>query len=365
MAEWSRVVATTIEKHLRGAEPAILRNRKLLAALQQKGRISFNHSGRSLTWRMEYRRQDATPYGDMDQVTFQRTDRHKVAELDWRSYNITDAVSKKEKLMNRGREQIVKLFSDQAEHLVEDINEYFHEQLYVDGNATGNENRIHGIESFMSNSGAGTTKIANPNDTYAGLVCTLGNYGGTWTGNWPDGSGSAQYDFWSPLILDMTDADWGASTDSWANNSIEILRFGIIALQRNSSKQGMLDLICLDRSMYRDFLDALDEKERINVMRDAKTSLMVSLGFTDTVMFDGVDVSWEYGHPASSHSTDTRIGYMYNFDKMELMSLQDRLFVPEGPIYDETRKLWRVSVDFFGNLKFVSPRYFGKILAVT
>jgi hypothetical protein len=102
-------------------------------------------------------------------------------------------------------------------NLMADIEEAFGDELYVDGNASGNEGRIHGFESWLGNSGAATNGyVATPSDTYAGLSTTLGNYGGTWSTpprntNWPDGKGDPEYDFWSPLLVDYTDTAWKAA----------------------------------------------------------------------------------------------------------------------------------------------------------
>jgi nitrogen regulatory protein PII-like uncharacterized protein len=355
MADFSRIVSTTINKHLRETEPAILRNRKLTALLQKKGRVKMNCSGKAMDWRVEYKRIPIEAYGDMDIVNFSRNDRWKVAELDWRGYSVADAVSKKEKLVNKNMEAIVKIYTDASEHLIEDMQEQFAEELYVDGYATGNSNRICGLESFMGQSGVASSRIATASDTYAGLRTDLGFYGGNAASNWPDGVTDAHADFFTPVLVDCTDAAWSAATKTFAANAIEQLRYGIIAAQRNASKQGQLDLILLDRAMYRDLLEAMDAKERLNVQRN--DSGLWSVGFTDMVMLDGVEITSEYGIPLTNSAP---AGYGLNLDKLQLCSLQGQLFMADMPDYDVSRKVDRLSVDFFGNLKCQSPRYFVK-----
>jgi hypothetical protein len=273
MAEWSRVVNTTIAEYVRGEEVNIVRNRKLLALMKEKGRITFNHGGTSVVKRVRYKRAPMVGYADGDTLTFSRRDRWKTAELDWRGYSSTDAMTKKERLMNKGTEAIVNIYADVAKSLMDDIDDQFGDELYIDGNASGNSKRIHGVESFMGTSGVLTNGyVGNPSDTYANLRTDLGYYGGSWStsgGNveWPTGTGDAHYDFFTPLIVSYTNSAFAAATDNWTNNNTEALRFGIIKSKKNKSKKGMLDLIILNDELYRLFLGTWDSRQQLNVNR--------------------------------------------------------------------------------------------------
>lgn len=345
MAEWSRVLSTTIRNYLRDVEVNIMRNRRLLAMLRENGRISYKWSGEQMEWRVQYRRVPMTGYADMDVVTFSRQDRWKIANLDWRGYSIADAMSKKEKLMNKSDEAIIKLYSETTELLVQDIEDAFCEEYYVDGTTAANSKKMHGIESFLATGGSVTVAAGYkaPSQTYAGLKTDLGNYGGTWTGSWPDGVGDTtqSYDFWSPILLDYTHATAWSDGVTWANNCRQVLRVGIIKAQRNKAKKGQLEFILVDDAMYRQLLDKVTGSERIIVDRGEKSKLTY-LGFRDVINLDGVDVTWEYGIPAAT-------GYGFNTMQMETRSLQDQLFVNDGPDYDPVTKTWRFAIDFFGN----------------
>lgn len=361
---WERIVNTTIHKYIREVEVGVLRNRKVLAMMREKGRISFNHSGDLMDWKVRYKRAPMQGYADMDTLTFSRRDRWKTAQLDWRGYAATDSMTKKERLQNKNTEAIVKVYSEIAMNLMEDMEDQFGDEIYIDGNAAGNSKRIHGLESFLGNGGAASAGyIASPSDTYAGLVTTLGNYGGSWTQNgssqveWPSGRGDAHYDFWSPLIVDYTDTAWSASTKTWPNTCREALIYGIIKSRRNKSKRGYLDMIILDNELFRQFRDKVESNERLVVNRNEKQGL-VSLGFTDVVNYEGVDISYEYGIP-------NNVGYGLCTECMELCSLQPQLFVPEGPDFDISTQSYRFSIDFFGNMKTASPRNFVKWMSVT
>jgi hypothetical protein len=359
MAEWSRVVNTTTHDWLRGEEVNVLRNRKLLALMKEKGRISFNHFGDAVNWKVQYKQVPLQGAADGDTLTFPRRDRWKSAQLDWRGYASTDSMTKKERLMNRSTAQLVDMYADIAKLLMQDMKTQFGQEFYVDGYASGNEKRLHGIESFMGGSVAQTNQpIELPSKSYAGLNTDLGSYGGNWTGNWPDGLGDAHYDFWSPLQIDYTNTlaaasgGWQSSTQTWPNVCTEALNYGIIYTQKNRTMEEKLDVVLLDVLLYRQFKDAMRVKERIEVQRNGAESKLVKLGFEDTLNMDGCDITSEYGIPANT-------GYGFNVDMMELRSMQGQMFVPNGPEYNQGTMSWRFVIDFWGNLCF-NPRYFVK-----
>lgn len=358
MSNWARVVNTTTSKFMRDEETNVLRERKLLALLQSRGRVTFNHGGKDMDWKVRYRRAPAQGYADGDTLQFSRQNRRKTATLEWRGYTAQDSISAMEEAQNKGDEAIIRFAMNMGSELIEDITENFCDELYVDGNASGNTKRIHGLESCLSNSGAYSGGyIGTPSDSYAGLDCTLGTYGGSWSGTtWPTGTGDYHYDFWSPLIVDYTDTLWTASTKTWPNTCREALRFGIIKSRRNKSKKGALDLILLDNELFRQFEDKVESNERIVVQRGGKGGL-VDLGFNDTITYDGVEMTFEYGVPAST-------GYGLSIGTMELLSLNDRLFKVMGPDEDLASLSKRFAIVFFGNLK-LNPRGLIKFINVT
>ncbi len=378
MADWARLANTTINEYLRGEEVQVMRNRKILALLQDRGRVTFNHSGLLLDWKVRYRRAPMIGFIDGDTLTFSRQNRWRTAQLDWRGYSSTDQITNFEKEKNKGDAAIVKVFSQLGVLLTDDLTDQLGDEPYIDGAATGNSKRFHGIESFMGNSGAGTKQpIGKPNSTYAGNVCTLGNYGGTWSttgsttdspsGDWPTGTGDAHFDFWSPLIVDYTSAiatstaagttGWQASTKTWANTCLEALRYGIINSRKNKSKKSMLDLIALETEMFRLFQDKAQTEEQLFVTRGDDQGLY-KLGFKDVANFDGVDVTSEYGIPRYT-------GYGWNIDAVEICSLLDVLIKSRGPDYDIAADAWRLAVFVMGNMRFNNIRQFVKWKNVT
>lgn len=360
-APWSRVVNSTIKKYIKEREINILRNRKLTALLKKKGRISFNWSGIAMDWKIKYKRVRLTPFADGDTLEFSRKDRNKTATLDWRGYSATDSMTKGEFLQNRSTEAIIKMYGEISTDLVDDMENAFGEEFYVNGNAAGNSKRLHGIESFMSAVQSAGNGAATPTGSFAGLSCVPGQYGGTWDSGtlpgWPNGRGDTQYDFWSPLVVDYGDTLFSA-TATWAANCVDAVSFAIIKSKKSKSAKGMLDVFMVDDEMYREYIKQLRLKERIVVEKSAKESSLTALGFGgETVNQDGVDITWEYGMPQG-------VGYGLNCDMMELRSQQAQVFVPEGPDQDIASKSWRFSVDFFGNVVW-NPKFQVKLVKLT
>lgn len=363
-APWSRIVNSTIRNYIKEREVNILRNRKLTALLKKKGRISMNWSGVAMDWKVKYKRIKMTPYADGDTLEFSRKDRFKTAVLDWRGYSSTDSMTKGEFLQNRSTEAIIKLYDSISTDLIDDMEDVFGEEFYVDGSLAGNSKRVHGIETFMQATANPGNGAATPTGSFAGLSCVPGAYGGTWTGGalpgWPNGRGDAQYDFWAPIIVDYGDTLFpgtGLHNNTWTNNCVEAISFGIIKSKKSKSAKGQLDVIMTDDEMYRAYVAQMRTKERILVERSAEKSPLIALGFSDVINQDGTDVTWEYG-------ITPQTGYGFNCDMMELRSQQAQVFVPEGPDMDISTKSWRFSVDFFGNVTW-NPKFQVKFAQVT
>jgi hypothetical protein len=215
------------------------------------------------------------------------------------------------------------------------------------------------------NSTSGAQRSANaadivgyPNDTYAGLSTVLGNYGGENESSqyWPDGISDAEYDFWSPLVVNYTTthADLPSTTQTWAGQGDEAMRYAIINAQRNTSKNGQITNILLARDLYMGLLNIIDDKERIQISSEQS---LRALGFKNVLNFDGIEVSWEAAIASG-------VGYGINYDNMELKSMDESLLRSEGPEYDIHSQSFNAVVSTLSNLKFSSPRNFFKLAAL-
>jgi len=346
MSNFIRIAKANISEYLKDEEVNILANQKVLALIQQKKRLSYNHSGTQMEWQVKKARNSITPYTDAAAMAFQRLNRHERAALEWRAYVVPEQVTWMEKLQNKGKEALTKYATNLGESIKDDLKFNFEDELFKDGNAAANAGRLHGFASCL-----GVTSNAQytaPSDTYAGLSTVLGNYGGAvQSGAWPSGKFDAEYYFWSPLVVNYSHGDWAGGT-SWSDNAIEAMRNGILFQRNAKGKDGQLDLIVKTASMYSEFLNSLGEKERIQVKRDGEKSGLVSLGFTDVVNFDGVDVTSCYSCP------DTQ-AYGLNFNELELCSLQGQLFDIQDAHDIDTMSDKFVGT-FAGNMK-MNPRH--------
>jgi hypothetical protein len=183
---------------------------------------------------------------------------------------------------------------------------------------------------------------------------TLGNFGGENESGeiWPNGVSDPEYDFWTPLIVitNTTHADLPSSTNTWAGQCDEALRWGIIQAQRNSTIDGQLTNIFLSRDYYMALLNKLDDKEEVQVTSEYS---LRSFGFKNVLNFDGLEVSWEGG-------IQSRTGYAINYKCMELKSMDTTLLRAEGPEYDMDSQTFNAVISTLSNMKYKSPRNFVK-----
>lgn len=377
--EWARIANTTTAEFLKGQENAVMRKRPVFAMMKKRGQVKMNCSDDGVKWAVKYKRVPMSVNNGEQPIDFVRTNRWVNAYLDYEGYAVGDQVTKREKLKNRGNGALVKFFNKIAAMLTEDIQDQFTEELYVNDSASGNTGRFSGLESMFAatqtitvSSGAARTANAAdpcgyPADTYAELQTELGaEGGGSWgtqtdiNSTWPFGRGSTShdsFDFWTPVIVNYTSTAFDGSSSTWQANAVRAVRFALDAVNtRNKLADGDLDLVLLDRGLYRQYKDTLDSKERINV---TASNELRALGFegTDMISQDGATIMSEFGIPAG-------VGYGLSMKCIELRSMQDQIFVPEGPDYDISNRAWRYVVDIIGQFKFKSPRNFFKLVAL-
>lgn len=371
--EWARILATTIAKYMKGVQVELVARQKLLALLESRGRITYGVSGDGVAWDVEYREIPLAVNNLEQAITPQRQDAYKQPFLDIAGYNVADVMTKRERLKNgSGPSQIVDYFKKMVTRSTRNLRRQFGEEFYVDSSASGNANRLSGFETFMATSGTvnistGATRSANaadvvgyPSDTYAGLSTILGNYGGTWTSQagidstWPAGRGTLNYDFFSPVIVCYNSTAWAGAANDWASNCLKATRYGVTHMQRYDDGATAVKKVFLDRGLYRSFLDKQDSKEHMYV--ESKYSLR-AMGFESTFLQDGVEISWEWGIPGA-------VGYGFNVDNIELMSWQDDLFDVRGPTFEPLLNAWHVIVDFGGQVRFETPKFFMKLMTI-
>ncbi len=354
---WARINVATINAHLKKVPDATMRMYYLLSALREKGRIEYNQSGKKCDWRVVYKQLTSVPIeGDMDTRRPKRSNIYRDMSLPWRGRQMTEAFSKFEQLANAGGPtQLINVISDVSGRMRDDLTDDLSADLYNDGNASGYEDRLHGLESWFSTSGAHSDgKIGSPNDSYGGLTLTLGNYGGSWTGTYPyPGTGGTEYEFVSPLVVDVTDTAWLSSTKTWAANWREQVQFAQMVLSLRKVKP---DVILCSPDFYQDAVNSLESKERVVIERSREGSLAAKLGWNALNML-GMDMVTEY-------PIGTSRAYMLSFKNLTLRSMQPQLFVMEKE-NDFISATKRLNLDFYGQLFIDTPRNSAKFVSIT
>jgi hypothetical protein len=356
MSTTNRVLHATREQWTKELSDQTLETHALLKLIKERKNVKYV-TGTKMKWTVKFKELDLTPYSDMEALAFSRNTLTKTAELDWRGYKMADAISEQEMAENMGGDtQIIDLFADKLRQMQDDANSRLCRQFYVDGNATGNEKKFHGIESFCSANAAGQTAgdafATTLNDTYAGLSTAKGAY--------DSDSTSRGYDFWSPVVVSTN-----ATGETWATKAIEQLRRGITETRRTMQKDHRLDLIVCNRANYRAVLDLLDDKERL-VVNQANS--IARFGFSDTIQVDGCDITIDPDIPSQDATPDTIRAYGFNTAQMELCILKnrngkkDQLWNASGDAFREDNMSFRFWIGLYGNLKFFSPRHFAKFV---
>lgn len=381
MSSWARAAATTIRRYTKVMEDDTLRNRKLLQKINSNGNVMYNASGLDFQWQVEYQGHDTEDYTGENTVSFQRKNRWKNAVLPHdRGFSATDAIYDLEKKQNRGNEALVKVFQQMAERLTRDANRSLSRQLYLDGNASGNEHKIHGLDSVFRNStgyptdntvdSTATTgyssRAANLADPliaisgttgYAGLDTTPGAYGGAArsTGAWPFVEVDESYDFWTPLIVNYN-SDYFGTDNTWESNCIEAIRWTNIHLGRNVSDTGDVDTVLVDRQMLYKLMNRQDAKERIIVANRTgdKSGFGFDSGSTASMNLDGLEVTTDYGVPVNT-------GHIFGSKNFELISMADVLFETDSD-FDIESRADRFLITFLGNLKIKNIRNMAKLV---
>lgn len=364
MTEDTQLLATTAAHYFKGFCDETIRKRIWLSYLEQQGNIEYGVPGATHTWDVMYSEPEMRQYGDGGDLTFTNHRAYKQLTTDVRGYELTDEMSEKQRLMNRGEVQIVDLMDQKTKNLATSAKRKFGRELYVDGNASGNENRFHGIESFM---GAGTCavgdRVAVCSDTYAGLSTVQATYGGSWStdlasadrpnstlaNDWPNGSGGAEYDFLSPKLINTTSTAWPSGVAKWRDNCFDVLtNMSVWCRNTNGDDDGTL-LCLLGSTMFTQFKEALLPKQRILVPHKASQDL----GFGDALDYEGMALKWESDCPANT-------GYGLLTTAYELFFTTDQMFVPKGPEWDIKSNAYLYLLYTFGNFRW-QPKHFAKL----
>ena len=366
MAEFAAVLKEAAPAYLKGRADNTIRNRLLLMLLAKNGRIKYNASSHKLYWDVKAGQRVIEAYGDDGVINFQRSDLHEQLNIDWRGYKMSDRMTEKQRLMLGDLTAIINHYSGIAEDMMDDLQDGFCGELFVDGYSAANSNRLHGLESFFSTAAAvAADRVGQPNDTYGGHSTAVGNRGGTWSTtasvtapnaaiatDWPDGNGTAEYDWNTPKVINYSSSNWGTGSTTWADNCERVLGQTTIWTTLTGGKKGRPTIYLLAGDLFYDYQNKMRAKYRISVPHKEANDL----GFTDTLNQDGVMIQPDFDVPAGT-------GYGLNINQMVLESLDSVLFSSRGPEYDINTDGYLWLIGFFGNARY-NTKHFSKLAAL-
>lgn len=356
--------SATIRDYIKGAEEEISRRRLIPMLLKQKGLIVRNCGGDGFQWQFEFRQAVAESNNGAQSITPAPVDRYRDCYLTWKGLAIHDKMSWREYQLNKNnKSQLIPIFSKLGKQLVRDMGDSFHETFYGDG--TGTES-YDGFGSFVAytqtlQEGASTPtarsanaadRLGAPDDSYATKDTDFAALGGSWTGDYYGGTGTPDYDAFSPIIVRTQSTGFGGT--SWQTNAVEAVRFGnMMCLMRKPQGDGNMDTAMFPQNMWFQLANRLDAKERVTVKEAFGSNAYGQDPARGVLIIDGVKVTWEYGVP-------TNRGYGLNFGSMEYRSCIDGLseLDPDAPKWVGTESGWHWIARMLGNFKFVSPRDF-------
>jgi hypothetical protein len=364
--DFSRSANSTLVDFITSIEVDVLRAYAFGALLESQGRIVYNCDGRGLAWPIQYKLHDVRGNTGEGTRNFARSSLHKWANLEYRGYEVTDAMTRKELDENSGKSGLIKIWDGFTERMQQSMKQALGPEYFIDGAAANNETNWHGLETMFGVNGtvnvstgaqqaySAADYVFYPSGTYAGIATDLGTYGGAnETGViWPEGIADPEWDFWTPLIVNYTSTAFSGTADTFAAQGDEAIRWGLLHAQRNSSAAGQVSQVFLNRTLFGQFKTLAAAKEQINVNRNDSDGL-VSLGFRNVINFDGVEITYENAVPAG-------VGYGVSMAAVELRTMHDKMFQVEGPTWDMRERSYIAAVSTLSNLRFHSPRNFIK-----
>jgi hypothetical protein len=349
-------VKTTAPQYLKDATDMTIRRRLILKLLQESGNMIFNWRSPSMTWKVKVRTPKGRAMTAGQRSIFKMHDAYEELTISHASFEVTDKLDRMTQMINEtSPNQIIDLAGTKMEDLVLEASRILAEQFYVDASGA-NSDQFTGVQTFFKahSSTVSTDIVALPDSaiSYGGKSIGLGQFGGFWSNtltgsypssvlakDWPEGSGSPEYDWNSPKMLKYN-GNWGAASNSWANNCTKVLRRGSSYIAHTSGQDMAPIVNVLSNRLYNEFRDNLETRERLNVSDYAK-----ELGFPDIMNYEGALITTDFNCPADR-------GYGINPAEMALYSVHDSLFFTDGPIWSTPEQSTLLLVGALGNWRY-------------
>jgi len=287
-ANYSDVLATTIESRSGTVADNVTKNNALLTRLREKGRYKPFTGGSTILQELSFQANStAMYYSGAEVLDISPADVISAAQFPIKQAAVAVTINGLEMLQNSGEEQIIDLFDARLDVAEASIENLISTGIYSDGTAN-NGKQITGLQAMV---------VANP---------ATGVVGGIDRSTWS---------FWRNQTFDFSN-DLGVSASS------SNIQTGFNRLYAKTSRgSDVVDLILLDNNLWGFFMSSLQ-----NIQRFPGSSKMAELGFVAS-KYMNADVVLDGGIggniPAST-------GYFLNSKYIFFRPHTNRNFVPIG-----------------------------------
>lgn len=363
----------TMRDYMRTVTKLTYRSDIMLAWLRRGGRVT-KRSGSDHRRLIEVDLPRAEPYVRGELVAFQHHELEREQTFGNRHIKATTSLDFVDVAENQGQLALVDLFKERGPQTVRGAMQNIKKSLYIDGGASGNEEYLEGLETFLAQGDYAVTtadEVGIPNETsYAGHTTLPGNSSSDWTTamstkpnaefgyDWPHGNGSYLFDFYSPKMYHKLFRPDG-TTAGWINNGPKILRRALSGLKRTGGMDSMPNIFVLGNTLLNQLKDNFESRTRELVPHEASRQM----GFPGALQFEGAVLDEDFYCPDG-------VGYGMNPNCTELFSLRQPpggfnayeggLFWGIGPERVPGATFYQFMCFFFGNLVW-HPKYVCKI----
>lgn len=365
MAEpWIGVVNRAIPIYEKGAKDLTLVRNLALSMMESRGLIKTGVDGSFETkYLVDWKEPPVTGLAYGSTASYEPRDYTKWAEMDWRGMQATDAMHLQEYEQIKGSTgELVNRYKRIVPKKTKAIREKVGQSLYVDGDDADHLDDFHGFDTALGVDGnevAGDILCA-PDDTYHGLATDLGA-SGTWSNtmstqpcttlgsDFPEGEGTRDYHYWSPLLVNWSSNAWGTAQTGWEDNCLRALSRTGMWLRHTQNCTG--DLVAMVApNLMAGLKSVMESKVRHTQFPHAEAT---KLGFPDAMNWEGMALTTGYGVPADTV-------YVFDVSSVKLLFTTDKVVKTKPVSYDPDALTYKFFAYTFGDYRFL-PKHLAKI----
>jgi hypothetical protein len=295
-ANYSDILATTIESRSRKIADNVTNNNAILKRLSQKGKIKTFSGGHKIIQELSFsENSNAGWYSGYDLLPVGTSEVISAAEFDIKQAAVPVVISGLEQLQNAGRERMIDLMESRLEVAESTLANLITGGLYSDGLGAGGK-EITGLQAAVP--------VDPSNDTYGNIA-------------------SATYGFWRNAATDL-----GGSTLTAAN--IQGYFNGLWAqLVRGQDRP---DLIMADNGVWTKYVESLQSSQRFTNTNSADSGFVtVKYMDADVVLDGGMYDATGSGQTTGALGAPGNTAYFLNCNYLHYRPHTARNMVPLSP----------------------------------